>query len=277
LWLGHWNLVRDPFAPGGSPYVSTPGHDEAIALLVRAIAVGERRASLVAGAGMGKTRVLTRALAMAKAPGLRVASAVAPVDGPSLMASLARSLRLRLEPESNPARSWRALADAVRLIRAQRGRLVLAVDSAEGLDAPESRRDLDRLVHLDPGPDPVVTLIDVSRPVDDAAQIADDALAVPLGPMTRGEASTYLDAKLRHAGRDAPTFTPRGLTCLHSLAEGVPGRLDRLARLALHAGGLEGADRVDEEIICRIGIELPSTTSPRRESLTRHQGADLLG
>jgi type II secretory pathway predicted ATPase ExeA len=262
LWPGHWNLVRDPFAPGGSPYVSTPGHDEAVAQLVHAIAAGERRVSLIAESGMGKTIVLTRALAKAKTPSLRVALAVAPVDGPSLMASLARSLRLRHDPESSAARSWRALVDAARLIRAQRGRLVLAVDSAQWLDTPEARRDLDRLVHLDSGPEPIVTLIEVSQPVGDTSQIAHEAIPIPLGPLTRGETSAYLATKLRLAGRDAPTFTPRGLTCLHSLAGGVPGRLDRLARLALVAGGLEGVDRVDEEILARLEVDALSITNP---------------
>jgi type II secretory pathway predicted ATPase ExeA len=253
LWLGHWNLVRDPFVPGSGPYVATPGHEEAVARLVHAIDAGERRASLVAESGLGKTLVLMTALARAKTPGLRVASAVAPVDGPSMMVSLARSLRLRVDPESSPARSWRVLVDAARLIRAQRGRLVLAIDSAEGLDTPEARRDVDRLAHLDPGPEPVVTLIDVSRPIDGPAQGPADEFPVPLGPLTRGEASAYVATKLRLAGRHEPAFTPRGLTCLHSLAEGVPGRIDRIARLALREGGREGADRVGEEILARIG------------------------
>ena len=62
MWMRHWGLERDPFAEPGSPYVSLPSHDEAVARLVHAIETSQRRAVLTAPAGLGKTAVLRRRL-----------------------------------------------------------------------------------------------------------------------------------------------------------------------------------------------------------------------
>jgi hypothetical protein len=241
VWLRHWNLVRDPFPPSGSLYVPTPGHEEAVARLLHAIRSGEQKVRLEAEAGIGKSMVLTRALGLARSPSLRLAIARAPLSGESLAIELARSLRLPIPNDAPPARGWRALADAARVLHAQRCRLVLAIDAFENLDTGD--RHLVRLSHLDP----IVTLILSGRP--DPERTDDEAFSVPLSPLTRGESSDYLASKLRHAGRDAATFTPRALTTLHALADGVPRRLDRLAGLALRASALERLDRVGEELI----------------------------
>jgi general secretion pathway protein A len=239
VWLRHWNLVRDPFPPSGGPYVATPGHDEAVARLVHAIRAGERIVSLQGDAGVGKTTLLARALSVARSPGLRMASINSPVDGQTIAREFARSLRLR----SGKTGSWNDLADAVRLIRAQAARLVLAIDGAEVLDGQEATRHLSRLIHLDP----IVTVVLTMSP--NGLDPPGDPFPVPLDPLNRGEATQYLASRLGQAGRDAPAFTTRGLTALHALTGGIPRRLDRLAGLALRASALERIDRIGEEVV----------------------------
>jgi len=256
VWLRHWSLARDPFAPGGRPYIATPGHDEAVARLVHAIRSGLPSAVVRGEAGVGKSVVLTKALAEVRSPGLRVATSVAPADGASLLQDLARSLRLRIPDHPAVPRVWRALADAARLIREQRGRLILAIDSAESLDGPDDLRHLDRLLHLDPDGDPAPTLIRVER-LGDRPAPPSDAFPIRLGPLTRGEATSYLAAKLCHAGRDGPTFTARSVTVIHGLAEGVPGRLDRLARMALIAAAVGGESIVTPACLAAVEDAAP--------------------
>jgi general secretion pathway protein A len=239
VWLRHWNLVRDPFPSSGGPYVATPGHDEAVARLVHAIRTGERLVSLQGESGAGKTTVLARALSVVRSPGLRIASINSPVSGQAIAREFVRSLRLR----SGKSDAWSDLADAVRLIRAQAARLVLAIDGAEVLEAQESTRHLAMLRHLDP----IVTVVVTMPP--DSVDPAGDPFPVPLSPLTRGEASQYLAMRLGQAGRDAPAFTPSGMTALHALTDGIPRRLDRLAGLTLRAAALERIDRIGEEIV----------------------------
>ena len=231
MWLRHWNLVRDPFARQTDVYVPTPPHAEAVARLVHAIGSGVRLASLRAESGMGKSTVLAKALSEARMPGLRVAKSSAPLDGASLYDQLARSLRLRHNPDASKTQAWRALADAARLIAAQRGRLVLVVDDGHFL---ADRIDLERLLHLHDGS--TVSLIVIERP--DGSNDLPDAFAIPLDALTRSESDTYLTAKLGRAGRDGPTFAPKALTRLHAIAEGVPGRIDGLAGLAMRAAAI---------------------------------------
>src|SRR5689334_16476007 len=110
----HGKSARDPFLPGGPPFVATPGHAEARARLLHAIEAGERLACLRAPAGLGKTTVLDRALAEARGPGRRIAKAVGPPDGTSLLIALAGGLGVRVAAGASRGAAWRALADAVR-------------------------------------------------------------------------------------------------------------------------------------------------------------------
>lgn len=243
----HWNLNRDPFAPGGEPFVATPTHLEALARLRHAIETGQRRAVLRAEAGLGKSAVLGRVLAEIKGPGVRIARATSPVDGPSLWLSLAEGLGGRPEPGGTRGSAWKGLADAARLCRAQGLGVVLAIDDCQDLTDPSDRLDLERLVHLDPHPRARVTVLQVGR--DEPSPADPWGLAITLGPLTRGEASAYLAAKLAAAGRGEPTFTPRAITRWHALAGGVPRGLERLAALALIAGAVRGLEIIPPEVV----------------------------
>ncbi len=268
MWLRHWNLVRDPFPARGGPYVATPPHDEAVACLVRAIGSGEPVTLLRAGAGLGKSTVLARALDSTRSPSLRVAIAVAPADPLDLLTQLLRSLRVRLGSVPTIASAWRHLNDSARLIGAQRSALLMAIDGVGGLSRPEDRRHLDRLAHLGNLSGPAPRLILLDRPdQDDDADI--DNLAswtIPLPPLTRTEADAYLTTKLRLSGRDAPTFAPRSLALLHNLASGVPTALDRLAGLSLRAAALASIGLIGPDLIASLdergeGFRLGSETS----------------
>ncbi len=56
MWLRHWHLAHDPFFGSDTPYVTTSGHDEAIARLVATIESCQPVASLHAAEGLGKHR-----------------------------------------------------------------------------------------------------------------------------------------------------------------------------------------------------------------------------
>ena len=249
----HWSLSRDPFAVGGEPFVASPTHLEALERLRHAIEAGQQRATLRSAAGLGKSAVLGRLLAAVKGPTVRIARATSPVDGPSMLASLAEGLGSR--PLAGPTRglAWRTLADAVRLCRAQGLGVVLAIDDCQDLTETVDRRDLERLVHLDPHPKARLTIVEVGRDDPDGADPW--GLAIRLEPLTRGEAADYLATKLAAAGRSEPTFTPRAITRWHALAGGVPRGLERLAALALIAGAVRGLEIITPEVVEGVAAE----------------------
>ncbi len=252
MWQRHWSLTRDPFDGRRPCFAATPTHEEALARLVHTIEAAGRSARLIAGAGLGKSTVLGRAIEATRSPTRRFARAIGPADGPSLFATLAVGLGARVAPDASRGVAWRALVDAARLCRWQGIHVVVAVDDSQALGSPADRLDLERLDHLDPDPAARLTVLRVGRPapLDESGSEPDDwGLAIRLAPLTRSEASGYLAAKLEAAGRPDPTFTPKAVTRLHALAGGVPRGLDRLAGLALMAGAVRGLEIVSPEVV----------------------------
>jgi MSHA biogenesis protein MshM len=274
MWKRHWKLWRDPFAGPGTPYVPLPSHEEAVARLVDAVESGQRRSAIRAGAGLGKSAVLARALAETRGPSRRAVLLPSPGDGPGMLASLAEGLGRRVPPGAGRGACWKALDDAVRLCRWQRLGVVLAVDDCQHLADPVDRLDLERLTHLDPHPDARLTvLLSYRTPEDDdpgPSAIAPTPappweLRVRLPALTRTDAEIYLSVKLAAAGRDVPTFTPRAIHRLHATSGGNPRGIDRLASLALRAGALRGLEVVTPDVVEGVAQEcdpLQSLTCP---------------
>jgi MSHA biogenesis protein MshM len=264
-WLRHWSLQQDPFAERRSAFVSTSIHGEAVARLVHTIETAGRSAHLIAGAGLGKSRVLGRALEATRSPERRFARISAPTDGADLFARLAVELGTRVAPGSSRAVAWRSLTEAARLCRWQGLQVVLVVDGSERLATASDRMDLERLDELDPDPSTRLTVLRLGRP-DHAgpsdwerpSSANDWSLAVRLEALTRSETATFLATKLEAAGRIEPTFTPRAITRLHSASEGIPRGIDRLASLALMASALRGLEMVNPDVVEEAACECPA-------------------
>jgi MSHA biogenesis protein MshM len=256
MWERHWRLGRDPFVGPDALYVATPTHAEAVARLVYAITSGQRSACLHAPAGLGKTTVISQAIIEARRRLHRIALVRCPTNGPMLLADLAERLGLRVPAGASRAHAWRRLADAVRLVLAQRQPVVLAVDNCHYLTDHADRLDLARLVHLAPCPEAQLTVIQVGRVAESVSvNQVNWELAIRLAPLTRSEAEAYLTAKLAAAGRDEPVFTPAALTRLHALSDGVPRGLDRLASLCLMAGAWQGLDLIAPQHVEAAALE----------------------
>jgi type II secretory pathway predicted ATPase ExeA len=252
MWERHWRLSRDPFCEADAPFVPTPGHAEAVARLVYAIEAGQRWAALHAAGGMGKTTVLSRALAETWSTVRRVARVSSPTDGPALHAGLAEGLGHRVPIGAGRALAWRRLAEAVRLCHWQGLAVVLAVDDSHHLSGPDARLDLERLLHIAPQPETSLTVLHVGR---DGPEVRAWEPSFRLLALTRGDAEGYLAAKLAAAGREGLTFTPRAVTRLHAHSRGVPRELDRLASLALMAGAARGLEVVPPEVVDGVARE----------------------
>lgn len=247
--LAHWNLEFDPFTPGRSPYVATPGHEAAVRRLVEVVERREPRAILVADAGIGKSMVVAEALTRLRCVTRRIAKVVAPMDGPMMLGALATHLGVANRQDASRRAAWRAFSDAVQLCDAQNLSIVVVVEDAHWLD---QRSDLERIATVASHGRGQLTVVESSRPGADIPCGADlpCGLVVGLVPLTRTEADGYLRAKLAAAGRFEALFTPRAVARLHALGRGFPGRIDTLASRALALGAtarreMIGADLID--------------------------------
>lgn len=258
MWMRHWGLRQDPFLDGEACYAPIAGHEEAVARLVHAIEASQGPGVLVAGAGLGKTTALRRALAEARSARRRVALATNPLDGPSLWSELADRLGAPPAPARDRAAAWRALERAARVHALQGRRVVFAIDGAESLMSESSWRDVERLTLIDGGNESPPTLILTVRDADALDATLPWTLSIGLAPLTRDETAPYLAAKLADAGGAERLFTPRAITRLHAKSGGVPRGLNRLASLALMAAASRGLEVVSSEVVdgaaqeCRV-------------------------
>lgn len=255
--MRHWDLRRDPFLDDG-PYVPLPDHEEAVARLIHAIEAPQGPVLFTAGAGLGKTKALRRAIAESRSARRRVALASHPLDGLALWNELADRLGADPEPARDRAAAWRALERAAKVRSLQGQRVVFAIDGAENLLDESHWPDIERLALIDGGNDARPALILTAR-----ADAAFDAPplwspSIKLAPLTRSETARYLAAKLNGAGGSDNLFTPRAVVRLHAASRGVPRGLDRLASLSLRAAAARGLEVVASEVVdvavqeCRV-------------------------
>jgi MSHA biogenesis protein MshM len=257
VWLRHWGLTRDPFAAAHSPYVSLPSHDEALARLVYSIERQQPHVTFLAEEGLGKTTVVKEAIRQVRSPRRRPVFAHTPLDGRQLLGLLADGLGLPFAAGSDRHGVWRRLARSLRAAAIEGTHVFFVIDGWDDTAHSATAQDLVALVESSRQTGPAASLIKVGRGTpEDREQRCDSwALAIGLERLTRSEAASYLEAKLAAAGCRDRIFTPRGLTRLHSWAQGVPRALDQLATFSLMAGALQGLEVVSPEIVDGVSLQ----------------------
>lgn len=268
MWTRYWRLSVDPFLASSPPYVSTMGHDEAVARLVETIESARRRAVVRAAEGLGKSIVMARALAATRHPLRRFTLVKAPVDGQEMFAALASGLGVPVSGDASRSSAWRALVDAVRLCHLQGFHAVLVVEDAHFLVEDADCRDLERLSHLESSPGGRLTvvqsfLLQETRhlPFHAFAARSTGELTIRLPALTRSETERYIAEKLSRAGRADPAFTPRALARLHEFSSGVPRGINRLGSLSLMAGAVRRRELVTPDIVEGVASECLSDSS----------------
>jgi type II secretory pathway predicted ATPase ExeA len=261
VWIDHWGIARDPFAEFEPTYVSLPSHDEAVARLVHTIESSRRPIIFNAPAGLGKTTVLRKAIAETRNPRRRFALISCPPDGTLLFTMLAERLGNRLGRESDRLKIWRALDRSIRAAALQGTHLVIVIDDCHQLTTDAARRDLDRLAHLGSNTSADLTIVQVTRPDPDHPFDVNDSwsLAVGLASLTRSQVECYLATKLGAVGCNEPIFTPRAITRLQAISQGVPRGIEQIASLSLMAGAVRGLEVVPPEVIDGVAAQLTGT------------------
>jgi type II secretory pathway predicted ATPase ExeA len=257
VWQQHWGLTRDPFDELDTPYVPLPSHDEALLRLVYSIEQGRRDVVFSAAAGLGKSIVLRRALAQSRSPGRRMVLIEAPSDADEIVGRLAARLGQPVGRDAGLSSRWHALERAFRVGALEGLHIILSLDN--WTDAGETRvlGDIHALAGRGFGDRTRLTIVRVGCPplVGDLESRDAGALTIGLTRLTRSQVEDYLTAKLAAVGCHERIFTPRAVTRLHGLSQGVPRGLEQLAALSLMAGAVRGLEVIPPDVVDGVAPE----------------------
>jgi type II secretory pathway predicted ATPase ExeA len=288
--LHHFGLAEDPFrADAGEKFdVELRSQRDALARLDRGVRQGRGLCVLVGAAGAGKTHVARSLYEGLEEEQFEAAMMVVlrrEVGAEWLLPRVARQLGVEQADRDREA-VIRQIYERLAIIHEDGRRAVLIIDDAHGLANADTLSELCGLVKLEYEEHRMFTVVLVGAPQLDAA-IASDPLVchhvdvrVPLAPLGRDEAIDYLATRSVAAGAGSDLWLPGASAALHELADGAPGRINRLADNALYEAWLAGRSQVERADVERAHRDLgwgpPGAHALRRPTAVEAERTDPL-
>lgn len=251
-YVTYWQLNHSPYHSRGAVYPA-PYQQEALARIE--YLATERRAvgAVIADKGLGKTTVLDEA-------GRQFARAgryAAVVDAFGLTAremlwQVACALDVQPALGDSVSRLWQRLADTA-VEHAWRDEIAVVLVDDAGQAGADLCQQLIRLSRLASNVGAAWTVIVAATPREAErwphALVDLIDLKVELHRWEPDITVDYLQHALMAAGRLDPVFTEDALRHVHTLAEGIPRQIARLADHAMAAGAQAGVPIVDSGIV----------------------------
>jgi general secretion pathway protein A len=288
--LHHFGLAEDPFRADAAEKfdVELPSQRDALARLDRGVRQGRGLCVLVGAAGSGKTRVARSLYEGLEEELFEAAMMVVlrrEVGAEWLLPRVARQLGVEQADRDREA-VIRQIYERLAIIHEDGRRAVLIIDDAHGLANADTLSELCGLVKLEYEERRMLTVVLVGAPQLDAAIAADPLVChhvdvrVPLSPLGRDEAVEYLTSRSVAAGAGSDLWLPGASAALHELADGAPGRINRLADNALYEAWVAGRAQVTRADVERAHRDLgwgpPGAHALRRPMLASAERTDPL-
>ena len=270
--LHHFELAEDPFRSDAVEKfdVELPSQRDALARLDRGVRQGKGLIVLVAGVGAGKTRVARHLFdsleeELFEAGMMVVLRREAGADW--LLGRIARQLGIDDADGSQREAVIRQIYERLAIVHEDGRRAVLIIDDAHGLDS-DAISELCGLVKLEYEERRILTVVLVGAPPLDATIACDPLFAhhvdvrVPLAPLPREEAASYVNERIAAAGCPGEIVLPGAVAALHEYSEGAPGRMNALADNALYEAWVAGHAQVTRSDVERANRDLGWSASP---------------
>jgi general secretion pathway protein A len=274
--LTHWGLNERPLEATWDTrfFYATPDHREALERLLYLVTETSMNIGLLTGEiGCGKT--LTRATFTATIQPARFHVVTLENSG-FPFAELLASLIHRLDPKAavdslGTLARCELLEGMVRRIARGGRHLVLILDEAQDMSR-ETLHELRWLTNWNGAGTHLLTLVLVGQPelrrlVDASPAIEQRvSLRYHLPPLPAAEVDSYLRHRLGAAGhRDGQLFTPDSTSIVYDQSQGIPRRINRLAKLSLEQAWVDGAAQVTAHHVQRVAADLRRHQSPHHE------------
>jgi type II secretory pathway predicted ATPase ExeA len=274
--LHHFELGEDPFRSDAVEKfdVELPSQRDALARLDRGVRQGKGLILLVAGVGAGKTRVARQLFdsleeELFEAGMMVVLRREAGADW--LLGRIARQLGIDDADGSQREAVIRQIYERLAIVHEDGRRAVLIIDDAHGLDA-DAISELCGLVKLEYEERRILTIVLVGAPPLDATVACDPLFAhhvdvrVPLAPLPREEAASYVAGRISAAGCPSEIVLPGAVAALHEFSEGAPGRINALADNALYEAWLAGHAQITRSDVERANRDLGWNALPHADA-----------
>jgi len=275
MYESYWGLKARPFENSDiACYYPSEGHQGA--LLKLRFAIEQRRSAVVlcGRSGTGKSLlidVLERQLGEREHVFVRVNF---PLMSPAeLLAYLADTLAPHTAGLSNlhgvaPVdQSLRRLEQALAKLAAQQRRVILVVDEAQAIAQPHTFEALRLLLNLERADRSAAALVLVGQTalllqIERMPSFEERLVAkCLLAPFSADDTSAYIAHRLKAAGNSRELFDSSAITAIHTLAQGVPRRINRLCNLALLVGYAEERHLISAEQVEAVAADLLTVTA----------------
>ncbi len=251
-YLHHWGLEASPYTRGVAPYPA-PSHEEALARIDYLAGEGRTLGVLLGERGFGKSTALASAARQLCRRGYEVAL----VEGfglttRELLTRIASQLGATVTHDDTIPQIWQRLADlTLDPTRHSTHRVVLVDDAGQlGIDGQLA---LERLVRMPWSTGRGLSIVvaglatQLARWPDSLRDLVE--LRTELYPWDELTTIDYLQHSLIEAGRTEPVFTEDALYRIHTLTDGNPRHVARLADFALVAGAAMGREIIESETV----------------------------
>jgi len=277
MYIEYFNLNEAPFSLTPNPryLFMSELHREGLAHLLYGVQQYGGFVQLTGEVGSGKT-TLCRCLIHQLPPDTDVALILNPrLTAIELLATVCDELGIPYPPETN---SIKVLVDALnqRLLEthAHNRRTVLIIDEAQNLDS-EVLEQIRLLTNLETSQEKLLQIILLGQPElltllkrPNLRQLSQRITArYHLEPLSRTDTYTYVQHRLRVAGRQEPLFTRRALNCVFRMSGGVPRLINIICDRALLGAYARDKRVIDVPVIRRAAKEASGETSRLRRFL----------
>jgi len=270
MYTHFFNLKQSPFSIAPDPHYlfMSERHREALAHLLYGIGSGGGFVLLTGEIGAGKTTVC-RCFMEQIPENCKLGYIFNPkLSVEELLLSICDEFGIELPPQGAGAVSVKGYVDAINAYllasHAQAKNNVLIIDEAQNLSA-EVLEQLRLLTNLETSERKLLQIILIGQPElrtmlarPELEQLAQRVIArYHLGSLTEAETGAYIEHRLAVAGASAIAPFPRRLMGLvHSLAKGVPRRINLLCDRALLGAYVENQPQVTRVILRRAASEV---------------------
>ena len=251
-YLRHWQLDFSPYRPQAEAYPA-PAQQEALARIDYLVAEQRAMGAVIAAKGMGKSTLLEEARRQFARRGhfATVVDAFG-MTARELIWQVACGLGVQPALGDSTSRLWQRLADTAAEHQWRGETALLLIDDAgqAGRDLCEQLVRLSRLASTSRAAWTIVlaaTPNESDRWPESLRDLID--LRIDLYEWDEDTAVDYVQHALMAAGRLEPVFTEDALRLIHSLSQGAPRQVARLAEFSLVAGAAASVAIVDTGIV----------------------------